>query len=470
MIVRCGHQAIPLLLLLVAGCGRPPVELVEPDLTKADPLVAELIRLSAQNVRDSGGSPASWAEYGRVCWSNAFVPEANDAFTKALDQAPDNARFLYARGLIARESYDLQSALQDVLRARDAQPDEIFLHWRAAWIAMEMGEFDQAATCVSSAQAIDPNDRNTLRVAARLELEQGDAERGLSILKPLVEGSAVDRDVLWLQARLLRAAGRGDEAASLAMMVGDQTPRYTDPWAAWAKGRKTGVAVQLDRALLLAKEQRHQEAEAVFKNLESLEIDQQHLDLLEARLQVAQGQSGLAAVSLARLVQAYPDWASPHHELAMLMIRPQKGRPRPPASDLERATTMLRRAVELNPDSHVARGGLVQALLINQQWAEAVEHARQCRDAAPLQQVYHTRLAGAQVASGDVNGGLQTLDQARSLFGGPELPATLIIRIRAYAANKDLAQASSSLAELKAKAPNHPAIPRMEALIRKASQ
>lgn len=470
MIARCGQLVISLVILMSpAGCGHPPVELSEPDLSKADPLVAESIRLSAQHVRDSGGQPAAWAEYGRVCWSNAFVEEAMDAFNNALVRDPDNARFLYARGLIAREAFDLQSALQDLLRARELEPDEIFLHWRAAWIAMELGELNQAMTVLKSAQAIDANDRNTIRVGARLKLEQGEAEEGLAILQPLLVNGNTDRDVLWLQARLLRAAGLGDEAAALAVTTGQQTPRYTDPWAAWAKGRRTGVAAEMDRALKLAGEKRHTEAMGILVKLKGMDVEERHLDLLSARLNIAKGQSTLAVVALTQLVEREPDWAPPHHELGMLMVRPQQGRGRPPKSDIQRAIELLSRASELEPDSHLARASLVHVLVLDEQWDEAAEHAALCVQAAPLNRFYRTRLAGAQVAGGNASAGLETLDAAAELFGGEETAPAVTVRLRAHIANQDLIGAALLLEELKRRFPKYPAIPRLESMIQKAS-
>lgn len=456
-------------VVALGGCEQPPVQLTEPDLSTADPVVAEAIRKSAQHVRDTGGAPAAWAEYARVCWGNAFLDESKEAFSNALARDPDNARMLYARGLIARETYDLHSALTDLLRVRELASNKLFVHWRAAWIAMELGEFDQASELLATAEAMNPADPNTLRVRARLELERGDPDAGLAALEPVIEANPLNPDVLWLQARLLRAAGLGVEAAKVAVFAGQRTPIYTDPWAAWAKGRRTGVAAEMDRALKLAGDKRHTEAMGILVKLKGMDVEERHLDLLSARLNIAKGQSTLAVVALTQLVEREPDWAPPHHELGMLMIRPQQGRGRPPKSDIQRAIELLRHASELEPDSHIARASLVHVLVMDQQWAEAAEHAALCVKAAPLNRFYHTRLAGAQVAGGNASAGLATLDAAAELFGGEEKAPAVNVRLRAHIANQDLIGAALLLEELKQRFPKYPAIPRLESMIQKAS-
>ncbi|MBT4767571.1 MAG: tetratricopeptide repeat protein, partial [Phycisphaerae bacterium] len=55
-----------------------------PDLSSADPLVADIVQRSMQRVRNKRGATAAWNDLGRACYANGYVSEAEEAFTQSL--------------------------------------------------------------------------------------------------------------------------------------------------------------------------------------------------------------------------------------------------------------------------------------------------------------------------------------------------------------------------------------------------
>ncbi|MDP7071100.1 MAG: tetratricopeptide repeat protein [Phycisphaerales bacterium] len=455
---------------VLAGCEQPPIEVATPDLSKADPVVADVVRRASDHVASSGGSGEAWTEYGRVLYGNGFNEHALAAFSEALTVDPDQPRNVYVRSLVNRSNYDRPAALADALRAVELtratmSAAEVHVLWRAAWMAMEASEFEQAADLLDRASAVAPDDANTKRVRARLHLEMGQAAEGLAVVQALVESDPANGDIRWLQSRLLRGAGRPEEAQAAALLSSERTPVYTDPWAAWAMGRRTGIGVERDRALRLAQAGQHQEADRVLRRLQSFDIEPRTLALLEARLQAAGGARGLAVASLTMLVDEYPDWAPPHHELARLMLARPAGGGRPPVADVDRAIELLEKAVELDGESTVARSTLAQAYGARRRFDDAVAQLAVCVEQVPANRGWRTAMATAQVSGGDAQAARQTLDEAATLFGGAEPPQALVTRVRANIKIGDKVAAAEALVQLQDAAPNHPAIDRLTRLV-----
>jgi tetratricopeptide (TPR) repeat protein len=456
----------------MAGCEQPPVDVAVPDLTKADPLVEAAVVRAADHVAASGGGPEAWAEYGRVLYGNGFNEDALQAFSNSIAVDPAQPRVVYVRSLVHRANFDREAALADAVRAIElAGPeltaDQVHLLWRAAWMAMEAAEFERAAAMLDRAAATAPGDVNTQRVRARLHLELGQAEEGLAALAPLIRADPGNSDLKWLQSRLLRAAGRAEEAQTAATGSSERTPVYTDPWAVWAMGRKTGIGVERDRALRLAGAGRHHEARRILQTLKDVEADPRTVGFLEARLRLARGERGSAAAALTRLVEEYPDWAPPHHELGRVMLARPAGGGRPPDVDVDRAVTLLERSVELDPSSAIARFTLAQAYAARRRFGEAVSELQACIELVPANRAWHSALAASQLSGGDPEAALRTIDLAEGIFGGDEPVQALVVRVRASSRLGDKIAAADALARLQVAAPNHPALPVLQRLVQK---
>ena len=452
------------------GCEQPPIEVKLPDITKADPLVADAVVHASNGVSTSRGAPEAWSEYGRVLYGNGFNDDAVQAFTAALAADPDQPRIVYVRSLANRSIFDRPAAVADAMQAVELvestmSPEQVHVLWRAAWMAMEAAEFEQASSLLDRAAVVAPDDVNAKRVRARLFLEMGNPEEGLAVLQPLVRADPANGDLRWLQSRLLRGAGKPEQARAAASLSSERTPVYTDPWAAWAMGRRTGIGIERDRALRLAQAGKHQEAARILNRLRGVEVDPRTLALLEARLHALMGARAAAIAGLMVLIEDHPEWAPPHHELARLMLmRPASGG-RPPAADVARAMELLERAVQLDGSSTVARSTLAQAYGARRRFSDAVEQLAVCIEEVPSNRGWRTSMATAQVAGGDARGALQTLDDAATLFGGDEPPQALVTRVRASHKIGDSHAAGDALDRLRRMAPNHPAIGRLTRLV-----
>ena len=391
------------------------------------------------------------------------------AFSTSLSLNPNQPKILYVRGLAAREDYDPPASLADFEAAIKGAPHLAHPYWRAAWLAMEMGALEHARSLADAALNVDPTNRNARRVSARYYLDSDTPEKGVAELESLVQSNPTDQHVLWLYARLLRAAGRDTEAARYAKLGGTKTPVYTDPWASWVMARRTGKAAERKRVLGFAGKGKFAAAEQLLARLQSQFPGDREISLLEGRLMVARGDTESARSQFQSLVAVHPDWALPHHELGMVLMRPAPGGVRPNREMMSRARFHLEKAVGLRPESTTARAWLAQLQGMAKQWPEAIENFQICVDEAPLNVQYRNSLAAVQMPGGKPAESLATLDQARRLFHQAEPPPVLATRVRANIALGNLIEAATALDQLRREAPQHRAIRPLAAALQKAA-
>ena len=454
------------LAISVLSCSKS-VDLPSPDLSTADPLVADIVQRSLRKVEANPASPTAWNDLGRACYANGFPAEADVAFSRSLELEASQPKVWYLRGMVRRDEYDLPGSLADFTTAMKLDATSPHLRWRAAWVAMENSELPRAVELADEAMRLAPNDRNARRVRARLYLESDTPEKGVALLEPLRQKNPSDRDVLWLLSRLMRASGQGAAAKQWADAAGTNTPLYSDPWVQWAMAFKANPRMQSRRVLTMIGQGNLAGADKALRRFVSFYPDDRNGLLLEGLMLARKGLPDAAIEHFEQLAVTYPDWAAPWQQLGMLRMRPAAGARAPSQAALSAAITDFTKAIELDADLTTARATLAQAHAMARQWGPAIEQFEVCVEAEPLVRPHRTNLAVAFLQSGRGDKALAVLDAADVMLGDPPPPA-LATRARAEIKRGDLDAAQAALVRLVEVAPQHPSIPKIRAALQKA--
>ena len=444
-----------------------PANLPRPDLTTADPLVADIVQRSLRQVEQNPTSIAAWNDLGRALYANGFPAEADVALSRSLEWDASQSKVWYLRGMVRREQYDLVGAIDDFAAAMKLDATSPHLRWRAAWVAMENSDLPQAVELADEAMRLAPNDRNARRVRARLYLESDTPEKGVAMLGPLRQQNPADRDVLWLLARLMRASGQGAEAKQWADAAGTKKPLYSDPWVQWAMAFKANPRLQSRRVLTMLGQGNLAGADKALKRFLNFYPDDRNGPLLEGLMLARKGLPDAAVEHFKQLAVTYPDWAAPWQQLGMLRMRPAPGARGPSQAALSAAITDFTKAIELDADLTAARAALGQAHAMGRQWGPAIKQFEVCIEAEPLTRPHRTYLAVALLHSGRGDEAVAVLDSADAMLGDPPPPA-LATRARAEIKRGDLDAAQAALVRLVEVAPQHPSIPKIRAALQKA--
>jgi tetratricopeptide (TPR) repeat protein len=450
----------------VVSCGQS-VDVPRPDVSAADPLVADIVQRSIRKVENNPTSPAAWNDLGRACYANRFPAEADAALSRSLEWDASQPMVWYLRGMVRRDEYDLSGALDDFTAAMELDATSPHLRWRAAWVAMEHSDLPRAVDLADEAIRLAPTDRNAIRVRARLYLESETPEKGITLLEPLLQKNPADRDVLWLLVRLMRASGQAAEAKQWSDAAGNATPLYSDPWVQWAMAFKANPRMQSRRVLTMLEQGNLAGADKALKRFVSFYPDDPNGPLLEGIMLLKKGLPDMAEKHFEQLAAAEPDWAAPWQQLGMLRMRPRVGSTRPTKAALSAAIADLSKAIELDAQLTSARAVLGQALAMARQWGPAVAQFELCVESEPLVRSHRTNVAVALVQSGRADEAVAVLDAADAMLGDPP-PAALAIRVRAEIKRGHLEAAEAALVRLVEVAPRHPSIPKIHAALQKA--
>ncbi|MBT5656772.1 MAG: hypothetical protein HOI89_03205 [Phycisphaerae bacterium] len=438
-----------------------------PDLSSADPLVADIVQRSMQRVRNKRGATAAWNDLGRACYANGYVSEAEEAFTQSLRIDANQPKAVYLRGMVRRDAFDLAGCLADFVVAMELDPQSAHLRWRAAWVAMENGNLPWAVELADAAMLLSPEDRNARRVRARLYLESDTPEKGVALLEPIRAANPADRDVLWLLTRLMRASGRAAEASELSAAAGTATPFYSDPWVQWAMEFKANPRMQSKRVLAMLAKGELGTARKALDRFQAYYPDDPNGVLLEGMLLAASGKTVDAIQVFEQLAIDEPEWSAPWQQLGMLRLRVgAKGAAANPQARVA-AIADLNQAIERDANLSAARGMMARLHAMSREWGPAAEHFAVCVETDPLEQSHRTNLAVALFQLGRGDEAVAVLDQADVMFPEPP-PAALATRARAELSRGNLAGAQSALVRLIELAPEHPAIPKIRSQLQNA--
>jgi len=349
----------------LTGCGKPslspaPVAPPQVDVSRLDPLQANLIQEAYSNVVAATQSAEAWGRLGQTLHAVEYNQAARDAYAQAMSLAPQAPEWRYLLGLLQLQDHEDAGLdhLRQVVAQVDINPDAPRL--LLARTLVERGRYDEARPHLQRLLEVHPLHAGARLEWGRINLAEGSLDIAAESLKVCLTNQFTTRPGLLLLAQVRQRQGQADEAAELARRA-DAMPRefgWPDPWL---------LAVQ------------------------RLRIDRQKLqdrvnDLLMQR------QFAEAVTHLNRLLRAYPEDPDTYLLLGRMQYQQRQ---------CAEAEAAIRRHLQMKPDS---LNGLIQlslTLFCQQQWTNAATVLEQALVLKPDFATAHYNLGIARIRSGD---------------------------------------------------------------------
>jgi tetratricopeptide (TPR) repeat protein len=217
--------AAVLVLVAAAGIGaylnRAAVGASPPPIPSAltDPPARRIVEQKRQAVLAAPRTGAAWGELAMAFDAHEFSPEAVACYRRAMDLAPDDARwpFLLARQL-NREGADpdLDEVVRLYQRSADC-PTSSSAHRATALLTLadlltELGRGNEAAPLYQQARAADPSSAWAAYRIGMTLAEQDKTEEAAQVLRGLARNPYTRKKVATALAALSRRAGRTKDA------------------------------------------------------------------------------------------------------------------------------------------------------------------------------------------------------------------------------------------------------------------
>jgi tetratricopeptide (TPR) repeat protein len=345
-------------LLLAGGAWlwlRPqPPQPPLPELSGADPEVAEFIHETRRGVLERPGSADSWGRLGSVFRAHDYDAACVACFAEAERLDPRDPRWPYLKGLSLFLT-DPDAGIRSMERAVELCRDEpLAPRLRLAEALLERDRLDEAREHLERALRAEPASSRARLGMGRLALLQEDWRIAAEYLTACVEDQHARKLAYTLRAEAWARSGETDRARA------DQTKsaelqddlRWPDPYVDEVADLRRGLSSRLSRADELAKDNQTEEAiqlleQTAEKYPRSLQTWWRLGDLwrLMNRLD-------LAEKALLKAVRVDPDAAEGWFRLGCVQA---SGRPR-------EAAESFRRAIRLRPDHALAHFNLAHRL------------------------------------------------------------------------------------------------------------
>jgi tetratricopeptide (TPR) repeat protein len=369
---RCGHPAVwfgVVLLLAVGTAGgwwwHHHVAAVDPpevaDVQDAE--VRQAIDRARQRVLSQPHSASAWGLLGMVLLAHRFDREADFCFAEACRLDPSQARWPYARGLIAQKR-DPNHALPWLRQAAagNARPeDSTAIRLQLAEALLERQELDEAERLFRDEWQKDPENARAAFGLGLIALARGDTAKARKFLTAARSNEYARKRATVQLAALARADG--DIAAAkayeqeAAALLDD--PRWPDPvldeTTRLRVGRR-GREREIDDL-----EKQHRYAEAAKAYLEELRQSPTPWAYIGAGINLARQHDYDAALPLLRqAVRLDPNNIQAHYTLAQVQFTraERQWQQTPHSAQLKEwfreVTEHARRTTELKPDHAMA--------------------------------------------------------------------------------------------------------------------
>lgn len=374
-----------------------------------------------------------------------FYDVADVALGNATVVVPDDARWIYLRGLLSRMRGDQRQARQYFEEA--LRLDRKYLPMRVAVIESRLadGDVDGASQVANQAGAEGNDSAMIASLRARIALRQ---QRYAEALKAIDDALRLEpgADQLYgVQADIYTAQGNKTAAAAARAKAGTNAVRILDLLGAGFLGARVinvpqnGQPPALDpKAVAAAKEdpitqarffiavQQYDQARAPLEQALKREPGNAGLLSLSARIEAMLGARGTATARAGEAVRLSPN------DAAAVVSR---GVVAETGGDEAAAQTDYEKAISLDSNLVEARLLLGNRLMRQGRYAPAAEQYRQITTLQPQQAEPYVRLAAAEVAGGrcleglkSVESGLAAVDEGRAFLAQAAVRLTATCR------------------------------------------
>ncbi|MCQ4164143.1 tetratricopeptide repeat protein [Tahibacter harae] len=449
-----------------------------PDMSKLDKSrAAQLVEMRQQFDKAKTtlvGPPLSqaYATLAANYQQAGFADEADVALANAILVSPEDARWIYLRGLLAGKRNQPAQARDYFEQA--FRLDREYLPIRLAVIESRLaaGETDSARQLIDQAGEAGKDDARLAALRARAALLQKRYPEALSAVEAALKQDPTANQLYALQAEIYTAQGNAAAANSARARAGNTAARTLDPLGdgflgirSQAPAQAGGAAAKPDDPLTQARflievGQYASAREHLAKVLKS-EPGNVGLLGLSARLEAMLGGHATASTQAAEAVRLAPKDA-----LVLVtrgVVAETGGDERAAQSDYEKAIGM---------DGKLAEPRLLLGNRYMRQgrYAQAAEQYRQLVKLDPRQPDGYARLAAAQVADGRCADALRETEAAAKEYPrmGPLLQVYVRLAATCRAATKEQRKTASEYAGLLYKSNLTPQVSEAVALINAA--
>lgn len=391
----------------------------------------------------------AYALLGSFYAQAGFYPEAAVALEDAAALAPNDARWLYAQGIVARMQKQNAPAQQYFEKAFTIDPDYLPMRMAVVNVRMEQGDLDGAKKVLTDFTAGNPKDAVSYAMLGEIDLKQ---KRYAESIEATKKALANDPNATKLYAQLADAytgAGNAKAAADARAKVGDGVPQLGDPImlglvqtqvapapaappqpAAQAKAdvTSTGASQAAMRALTPAREAEFLLAtgqyDAARQKLESAmrsRPNDSELLYIYARVEAADGKLDAAKTRAQSSVDANPK--DPTAWIVLGTVLEMSKDDRGAQQAYERAI-----AIDSRSPAQIQVGNL---LMRNGRYDDAAARYRALTQAAPGDADAWTRLMAAEVANGKCSGAIKELNTALAKDARNGILMQLFVRLTA---------------------------------------
>lgn len=348
-----------------------------------------------------------------------FYEEADAALANAIVVTPDDARWIYLRGMLARmrnQPAQASDLLEQALRL-----DRKYLPMRVAVIEARLasGNADAARQAVDQAGVEAKDSAMIASLRARVALRQGRHADALAAINDALRLDPGANQLYGVQADVYTAQGNTAAANAARAKSGTVAVKQLDPLLAGFLGARTiGVSAPgaqqagaaaadkddpLTRARFLIGVQQFNEARAPLDEALRSKPNDAGLLGLSARIEALLGNRSLATTRANEAVRLSPN------DAAALVTR---GVVAETGGDEAAAQADYEKAIGLSASLTEARLLLGNRYMRMNRYAQAAEQYRQLIKLEPTVTEHHGRLAAAQVADGRCADALRDLEAA----------------------------------------------------------
>ncbi len=306
-------------------------------------------------VRRSPRSAAAWGKLGKILAAHRFLEAARRCFIEAERLQPNEGRWPYFHGLTLAFS-DNDGAINQFQRAIQLGNNEPAIRLRLAETLLTQGRLDEAEEQYGWLQKKTQFDPYSQIGLARIAYQRGDLQAARAYLNQSVTDAATRKASHSLLATLELRANDPTAAArerTLAAELPDD-PEWSDPLLDEINREKVGKDARLNYAVTLVREQRSQEALALFRELTSTYPDWDQAWLNYGPL--SPGKAGLipaAEQAFRKVVALASESVGGHFYLGVVLS--QRG-------ENQEAAEHFREAARLKPDYALAHYNLGHTL------------------------------------------------------------------------------------------------------------
>ena len=390
--------------------------------------------------------------------ANYYILDGQDAKAQAdvdavLAARPQEAGATYLNGVLmvrGGKFAEAQAELQKLGPAIQRFPRGLYF---AALAAAQSGQAGAASEFAARYVNQAPADAEGPRLLARIELGANHPLEAVATLKRAVADGHNDAQTLELLGRAYAAAGNASEALSSLKLASDAAPADAEILTSLAslqmrEGRASDATAALEKSVELSPAQPNAEealvaaalaagdldrAEAALKQLRAEKGDTEAVGILTGMLKLARLDVDGAREAFADTLRQHP--ASVEAKLNLAKILALQGRQ-------DEGEGLLREILAKDPANAQALTPLVQLLVQEKRWPQAIEAVTTARTTAPKNAALTAMLSDLYVGSGDPRRGVEVLTGMQAQGALPPALMEALARAQAAAGDADAAKAT----------------------------